>query len=453
MYETYRRVVIPAPHLATFYNILVGVIISGSVSSCLFQASHLELLMVDADGLPYMFPVGNQRQECDPATVTGESVECLHWDALTATFTSGPRAFITTRVLDLLERGCTGGACADGTIWQHDHRRVGFVANPESFELKISHRYRTQNADQRFSGDCRNISGSLVKYDGEEAELLSHQNTYRLGGEPAAYQTLRKFPGGRVTALPLTMLLQSAGVSLDDASDSPGVSTPCEQWSGTNPCRFYVGRSHRAVGLVLQVHIVYSNMWATRAEERAAEERATSGDEGGDGSWWKSMTRWSHAYESLLPSSTPTFRVYARHVPKTEANTMTSRSGGDGLGVDADGSNATRVVRESAGIRIEVSASGVLGVCSSSRIYRMFMDSVVAMGLAWTITELLVSILAMPGTSRLQRVVSGWLAADAQAAKVHLFSDTRATDGKQMASKPEPEPQGEQALLLDADPG
>ena len=110
-------------------------------------------------------------------------------------------------------------------------------------------------------------------------------------------------------------------------------------------------------------------------------------------------------------------------------------------------------MRESAGIRIEVSASGVLGVCSSSRIYRMFMDSVVAMGLAWTITELLVSILAMPGTSRLQRVVSGWLAADAEAAKVHLFSDTRATGGKQMASKPEPEPQGEQALLLDADPG
>ena len=101
---------------------------------------------------------------------------------------------------------------------------------------------------------------------------------------------MKEFPiTGRVTMVSVEDLLESAGLDLDSITDSTAALQDCTQWSGENPCRYYLGKTNRAVGAEVVIKIVYSNMFVPR--------------------WY-----------GLLPQKEPSFMIYARPIPRTEVS-------------------------------------------------------------------------------------------------------------------------------------
>ena len=386
-YEVTKRVEIESNLLAAAYKLLKALVLLFTLYQVFEESEHITKVPVEGAGQPFIFPVGEDFHECPSAlldatllrdaskmgNVSAPPPKCAHWDALTATSAAGGRAFITTQYLDVTSRQCTRrsalgfsrpGACTGGRMWQPTRRTVAVVSNPEAFELKVMHAFRTPDGHDVEYGDCRKMHGELVRWKSQGAMAEGVAGLFRMGDARTSYDVLQAYPAtNRVTTLPVRQLLASAGIDLDAPSDSPGMKVACEAWKGDSPCLYYMGDSLRAVGLVLQVHILYSNLWRWR---------------------WLRLPAWLGRLPVLLPipAEQPSFRVYAEHVPESEAARVhTVRSRG-----------RARTVRHERGLRIEILSSGVVGIWPDlGRILLMLFSVYLSINLAEDVCDYVVS--------------------------------------------------------------
>jgi len=378
-YETYVRVVLPGASLSRAYTLLCLLCVASSLWRCVTRDAHMHLAPAELV-TPYIVASGGGWHNCSAEALAAlkdvragvGAVSCLHWDGLEAVESAGPTVFIATAAVDVQQAPCPEGGCHGGNaLWELESQSAGLVAAPETFMLKVAHSFRTPlGSGVDLSGNARQMAGKLVRYHraaDAEASQSVHQH------DPAAYDVLASWPAhsGRVTRVSLALLLLAAGVDLDaPALDGTGGNreAPRCPTNGTNAC-LRMGRRVRGCGIALELHIVYSNLWHTSADLLRP-------------------TGW------LWPAAEPSYLIHVRPLPLHEASRVESRPL----------ANGSRVVTTRFGVKVNVLCSGVLGSVTADSMWSFVVQTIIGLGIAWTATEALLSLAALPPRSRLRQL-------------------------------------------------
>jgi hypothetical protein len=376
-YETYKRVVLVGRFGHT-YTALCLICAVASLWRCVSEDAHMQL--VNAEMVqPYLVSTSGrwtacpaaQLEELNRARAGAGPADCMHWDGLEAVESAGATAFVGTSIVSIQQSPCPEGGCPedDGGIWRLESQSAGLVAAPENLVLKMAHSFRTRGSPQH-AADSRQMAGRLVRF--REPEDADTQQSHVHRHDTSKYEVLHDWPAhsGKATHIPLQLILRSAGVVLDAASDSPPLQAcTAARVSSSNTGCLNTGDSYRARGVALELHVVYSNLWSTS-----------------DSLWAPSL--W------LCPAPEPSFQIHARRIPLREANRV----------AHATLHNGSRVVTTRFGVKMQVLGSGVLGSVTPRSVGSFVVETLIGLGLAWTVTELLLSLAALPRGTRLYRL-------------------------------------------------